>query len=148
MPRGGYQKPSNPAPVSNPGSLSRRTDGGPAQTTQKMTGAAYGENSDFNEMQSSAPLRATPGAAMLNPKPSSPTGGGSPLPQLPGIFSPTNRPDEPVTAGAPFGPGVGPMAAPRTSTVRLMSDSLQMVADVLGDRSLGQVAENFRLRGR
>ena len=148
MPRGGYQKPSNPAPVSNPGSLSRRTDGGPAQVTQEMTGAAYGENSDFNEMQSSAPLRATPGAAMLNPKTSSPTGGGSTLPQLPGIFSPTNRPEEPITAGVPFGPGIGPMASPKTSSARLMSDSLQLVADVLGDRGLSQAAEDFRLRGR
>jgi len=29
MPRGGYRKPGNPAPVSGPGKLSRRTDGGP-----------------------------------------------------------------------------------------------------------------------
>lgn len=33
-------------------------------------------------------------------------------PAAPGsLTSPTARPDEPITAGAPFGPGVGPVAA-------------------------------------
>ena len=148
MPRGGYQKPSNPAPVSNPGSLSRRTDGGPAQVTQKMTGAAYGENSDFNEMQSSAPLRATPGAATLNPKMSSPTQGGSPTSPPVGMFTPTSRPNEPITSGSPFGPGVGPMTTSRKLPNPKMSDSLQMAADLMGDRSLSVAAERFRLMGR
>jgi len=148
MPKGGYQKPSNPAPVSNPGSLSRRTDGGPAQVTQEMTGAAYGENSDFNEMQSSAPLRATPGAAMLNPKTSLPTGGGSSSAMPVGMFTPTNRPDEPITSGSPFGPGVGPMTSSVKRPNPTMSDSLQMAADLMGDRSLSAAAERFRLMGR
>jgi hypothetical protein len=51
--RGGYRKPNSPAPVSGPGQLSRRTDGGPQQTTQPMTGMGYGENAEFTEMQSS-----------------------------------------------------------------------------------------------
>ena len=105
LPRGGYQKPRKPAPVSNPGSMSRRTDGGPAQVVEKMTGLPYGENADFNEMQSSAPLAATPGAAS-NPLPTRP---GGPAPTA--LFSPSQRPDEPVTAGAPFGPGPGEQAA-------------------------------------
>ena len=57
---GGYRQPSSPSPVSMPGALSRRTDGGPAQTTVPMTGAAYGENADYNDIQSSAPLAAAP----------------------------------------------------------------------------------------
>jgi len=145
MPRGGYQKPSKPAPVSAPGRLSQRTDGGPAQTTQKMTGLAYGENADFNEMQSAAPLRATPGAAMQNPSPSSPAGGGPQLP--PQMFSKTQRPNEPVTAGAPFGPGAGPIRN-QGRTAPSMSDSLQLLADASGDQALAQAAQNLRLRGR
>lgn len=145
MPRGGYQQPSQPAPVSAPGKLSRRTDGGPAQTTQKMTGLAYGENADFNEMQSAAPLRATPGAAMQNPNASSRAGGGSSAPR--GMFTPTERPAEPVTAGAPFGPGAGPMRAPKRMAPRI-SDTLAMLADASGDRGLASAAEQMRLKGR
>jgi len=145
MPRGGYQKPSQPAPVSAPGKLSRRTDGGPAQTTQKMTGLAYGENADFNEMQSAAPLRATPGAAMQNPNASSRARGGSSAPRE--MFTPTTRPMEPVTAGAPFGPGDGPMRTPRR-TVPTISDTLTMLAEASGDRSLATAAEQMRRKGR
>ena len=120
LPRGGYQKPRNPAPVSNPGSMSRRTDGGPAQVVQQMTGLPYGENADFNEMQSSAPLAATPGAAS-NPLPTQP---GGPAPTA--LFSPTQRPDEPVTAGAPFGPGPGTQAM--TPKPRRLSQVLDSIA--------------------
>jgi hypothetical protein len=144
MPRGGYQKPAKPAPVSAPGRLSRRTDGGPAQTTQKMTGLPYGENADFNEMQSSAPLRATPGAAMLNPSNPSPAGGGTPPPAP--MFSPSQRPNEPVTAGAPFGPGAGPMRPERPK--KTFSTSMQLLADATGDTGLANTADFLRRMGQ
>ena len=51
---GGKRTPRNPAPVSGPGKLSRRTDGGPAQVNAQMTGMAYGENKDFMEIQEGA----------------------------------------------------------------------------------------------
>ena len=105
---GGPRTPSAPAPVSGPGQLARRTDGGPAQTTTPMTGMAYGENADYNDIQSSAPLAATPSVSNMrarNQRPTGPSVAATPL------FSPTQRPDEPVTAGAPFGPGDGPMAS-------------------------------------
>ena len=38
---GGKRTPRNPAPVSGPGRLSRRTDGGPAQVNAQMTGRRY-----------------------------------------------------------------------------------------------------------
>lgn len=100
---GGYQKPRNPAPVSLPGRLSRRTDGGPQQTTTEMTGMGYGENADFNEIQSSAPLRAAQTAASARQPRRS---GRAPMgPMATPLMAPTQRPNEPVTAGAPFGPG-------------------------------------------
>ncbi|NBT47131.1 MAG: hypothetical protein EBT07_04835 [Actinobacteria bacterium] len=102
--RGGYRKPNNPAPVSGPGKLSQRTDGGPADTRQaqmKVTGMPYGENKELNEVQSQAPLAsaATMGAAIPMP--------ANPMPLPTPLTAPTDRPTEPVSAGMPFGPGMG-----------------------------------------
>lgn len=104
---GGYRRPSNPSPVSGPGRMARRTDGGPQQSTVPMTGMGYGENADYNDIQSSAPLAATPSVSNTRARKSSPTG---PAVAATPLFAPTQRPDEPVTAGAPFGPGDGPDA--------------------------------------
>lgn len=90
---GGYRAPSKPAPVSGPGALSRRTDG-PGQPTRSLPNAAYGEQSDFEGMQT--------GARMAD--------SGRQMPQVTPLGAPTQRPDEPVTAGSPSGPGVGPEA--------------------------------------
>ena len=146
MSRGGYQRPRKPAPVSAPGALSRRTDGGPQQLTEKMTGLPYGENADFNEMQSAAPLRATPDAGARTRNKSQSTGGGS-SPAPVGIFEPTRRPNEPVTAGAPFGPGMGPIRNAQRPR-RSISDSMQLLADATGDPGLAGTAEFIRRLGR
>ena len=42
MAAGGYQQPTNPAPVSGPGALSKRTDGA-GQPAQYMSGLPYGQ---------------------------------------------------------------------------------------------------------
>ena len=62
MARGGYRKPTNPAPVSGPGSLSKRTDGGPADTqaAKYISGLPYGEGQAMMDIQNSAPLAAAP----------------------------------------------------------------------------------------
>ena len=94
MAQGGYQKPSRPAPVSGPGALSRRTDGGgTGQPQQRLANAGYGEQKAFGEIQAGAPM-----AQAQRP----------PMPQVTPIGVPTMRPDEPITAGAPVGPGPGP----------------------------------------
>tara|TARA_R110002073_G_scaffold26168_2_gene85950 strand:+ start:3300 stop:3749 length:450 start_codon:yes stop_codon:yes gene_type:complete len=102
---GGKRTPRNPAPVSGPGKLSRRTDGGPAQVNAQMTGMGYGENKDFMQIQEGANMAASPKPqrAMKTPKasPMAAMGGGKAAP----LFSNTQRPDEPVTSGANFGPG-------------------------------------------
>lgn len=106
MARGGMRTPNNPAPVSGPGRLSRRTDGGPQQTAAAMTGMAYGENQEFEAIQGAAPMAAS--QSMREPRPGGagmPMGGG---PSGQPLFAPTGFPDEPITAGADFGPGVGP----------------------------------------
>ena len=103
MARGGYRRPSAPSPVSPPGSMSRRTDGGPARPVQPMTGLPYGENADFNEMQSAAPQGATSGPA-VNPMPMQ---AGGPQPPSP-LMAPSGRPEEPITDGSMVGPGDTP----------------------------------------
>lgn len=106
--QGGKRTPRNPAPVSGPGQLSQRTDGGPQQTLANMTGMPYGENAEFNTMQAAAPMSAAGQTTARAPRPRAGRGGSGPTP----LFAPTERPDEPVTAGAPFGPGEGPPTSP------------------------------------
>ena len=102
MPRGGYQQPSRPAPVSGPGPMSKRTDGGP-QPMRDLPDAAYGEQKDFQEIQSGAPMQGAPDMGAM-------FGGGGGMPSITPLGAPSARPDEPVTAGSPSGPGVGPEA--------------------------------------
>lgn len=112
MPSGGPRTPNNPAPVSGPGALSRRTDGGPGDSKQPIrvpTGGGYGDATQLQQDQQGAPLAASPGGDVAP--------GGNPsvlagltMPAGPGLADGTTRPDEPVTAGAASGPGAGPEA--------------------------------------
>lgn len=102
--RGGYRPPANPAPVSGPGALSQRTDGGVPTTLP--TGGDYGDRKALAEQQSAAPMDPRQGAgagggaqAAGRPVPGSQFGGSA--------FSPTQRPGEPLTAGVDWGEGPG-----------------------------------------
>lgn len=59
--KGGYQAPENPAVQSGPGSMSQRTDGGPAskQAARYMAGGEYGDGG-LMDIQTAAPMAATP----------------------------------------------------------------------------------------
>jgi len=130
---GGYRKPNNPAPVSGPGALSKRTDGGPSQPVMDVGGFEYGGRQDFADIQGGAPMAATDYSAAPTPPPP--------------LFSPTQRPDEPITAGAPVGPGPGPAEAPQargplpsTAMYRLAqadtTGEIARYADILAARGL------------
>jgi len=96
MPSGGYRKPTNPAPVSGPGALSRRTDGGPSDPNPKrVTGdGSYGESAELQELQGGAEMhRDAPPS--FDPSMATP------------VNAPSARPDEPVTFGADAGAGAG-----------------------------------------
>jgi hypothetical protein len=100
---GGYQAPRNPAPVSGPGKLARRTDGGPVQKIMTPTGLPYGEAGALTAQQHAAPLSQQPSVSTAEvPEPAGP--------EVVGFGEPTMRPDEPVTAGAALGDGPGPEA--------------------------------------
>lgn len=125
---GGKRRPRKPAPVSGPGRMSRRTDGGPQQTQAQMTGMGYGENQDFMDIQSSAPMAATPSVPAPRmrraPQEMSVTQG---MPSAPAeLFAPTQRPDEPVTAGAPVGMGPGAL---NTQTQESMADLMRRMME-------------------
>lgn len=118
MPRGGYQKPSNPSPVSGPGSLSRRTDGGPTQAPRYMAGGQYGEGQALMSAQQGAPMAAS--TPMARPTaPQMPT-----LPPVVPLTAPTERPGEPITHGLPFGPGGGPEVLARSGPQNTLSQTV------------------------
>lgn len=84
--------------------MSRRTDGGPAQPVRAMTGGAYGDGVEMDQIQRSAPMAAS-GASQTQGQRTA----AQPRAALPTPFgAPTERPDEPVTEGNPLGPGAGP----------------------------------------
>lgn len=102
MARGGERQPANPAPVSGPGPLARRTDGGPGgQAVRLPSGGQYGERKQLQQLEQSAPMAASPGgddAAVAQ---------GPSLDSLIGFGEPTAQPEVPVTAGADAGAGPG-----------------------------------------
>lgn len=102
MASGGARTPARPAPVSGPGALSRRTDGGPSQPIREPGGLPYGENLELRTQQQAAPMAAA-GRTSLPPDMAALMGGGATP-----LTDPTALPDEPLTAGMPFGPGPGP----------------------------------------
>lgn len=127
---GGMRRPSAPAPVSGPGALSQRTDGGPAKPAY-VNGLPYGEGQDFYDLQTSAPLGASNAASPRMTRGANSQGGASsPTP----LLAPTARPDEPLTAGAPFGPGAGPAPVQRADRPSLSGVYAKMIAnDPTGD---------------
>lgn len=110
--RGGYQQPTNPAPVSGPGALSQRTDGGATegmtQPVKEYTGLPYGENKAVNDTQSAASMAGDPFK--------------SPLLDL---MAPSTLPDQPITAGISGGPGGG------TELMRDLPNNVPNVLDTI-----------------
>lgn len=104
--RGGHRTPSKPAPVSGPGRLSKRTDGGPTQKVRDLTGGQYGEGSQFKQLEQSAPMAA----GDVPPPSGQPAPAAGPPVDVTPFHAPTQNPQEPVTAGNPMGAGVGPAA--------------------------------------
>jgi len=95
--RGGKRTPANPAPVSGPGSLSRRTDGQPVRS---FPANFQGQRKALEDQQQAAPLAAggTPGVR--------PTGGAPPV-AANNVFGPSERPQESGLQGAIGAPGQG-----------------------------------------
>ena len=96
--QGGYRKPNNPAPISGPGALSQRTDGGDTQPATYVPGLPYGQGQETYNNQVAAPMAGNPIPQMEMPTP---------------LMAPTARPNEPITSGVDIGAGPGSEAKPR-----------------------------------
>jgi hypothetical protein len=96
--QGGYREPSNPAPVSGPGALSQRTDGGGTQPATYVPGLPYGQGQETYNNQVAAPMAGNPIPKMEMPTP---------------LMAPTARPNEPITSGVNIGDGPGSEAMGR-----------------------------------
>lgn len=127
MASGGYRAPANPAPVSGPGGLSRRTDG--AQPVMELTNLPYGDAQAFRAQEASALIPQTQQAL------AAPVGGGvptAPMPSVVGLGEPSQFPNEPITAGAPFGAGPGRPVSRAGFRVTDLLGAL-MGSDIAGD---------------
>lgn len=132
MARGGYQRPKNPAPVSGPGALSRRTDGGPVQGAAPIPSGQYGERKQLQELQTSASM----------------AGNSTPQRKVVGLFEP-NKNGNPITNGVPVGPGKNsvdtgvipmdsenPYTSIRAAYQMFPSESLRRVIEILDNEGL------------
>jgi hypothetical protein len=116
---GGQRTPAHPAPVSGPGALSQRTDGGAtSQPPMVANGGPYGSRQEMESIQGGAPLAAAPA-------------GPTPADLIP-FGAPSQNPGEPITAGAALGPGIGPEAAGISSDSDQTLDQLAGLLPSLG----------------
>jgi hypothetical protein len=124
---GGYRQPMNPAPVSGPGKLSERTDGGAVdgmtQPAQRYAGFGYGENLALEEQQAGASMAGTPKTSFAD---------------LVALDAPTQRPDEPLTAGINMGEGPGREALNLPNRAPSLVDTIKYLVqfDPSGDAEL------------
>jgi len=93
-------------PVSGPGQFSKRTDTAVSNANNTLPNAQYGENRDYQEAKSAAPMAAGPEATPVN---LSDLFNGAKRNVIP-LNSPSAEPNTPVTDGAASGLGAGPEA--------------------------------------
>ena len=105
MVSGGYRKPETPAPVSGPGALSQRTDGGPSQAPMYMPGMKALGSTGREQMaqQAGAALYKAPTAGMTSNVERN-------LPPVTPLTADTEFPEQPITDGTPAFGGMGPEA--------------------------------------
>lgn len=121
--RGGYRAPSNPAPVSGPGALSQRTDGGATQGAKYISGLPYGQGQETYSNQVAAPMAGNTMQQMEMPME---------------LMAPTARPNEPIENGIDIGPGAGSEVMNLPSTNEPISITMRKIAqfDPTGEAEL------------
>lgn len=147
MASGGYRTPANPAPVSGPGRLSKRTDGGPGQKLMAPTGMDYGDHKALMDQERTAAMsQADPIAAA--PVPAAPDGGLPAGPQYQGaaMGDPTQRPNEPVTHGVDIGAGAGSMVLPPSAQPQFQSQGpmTKLLSQLSGSDQSGALTQLFQ----
>lgn len=129
------------AKVSGPGKFAKRVDGtafdknASRQPIREMPSQEYGDRAAMTALQGSAPMAATPSMQPMR----------LPTP----LSAPTERPDEPVTAGAPFGSGVGPEALPIPPVMEdEVAQTILSLAAIYPDPDLARLVDRLRAEGR
>lgn len=92
-------------PVPGPGKFSERTDKAVSAANSTLPDAGYGEQADYQDLRSSAPIAQSPGGDM-----SFNSLFGNPAGNVIGLGEDSTMPEVPVTDGAALGPGAGPEA--------------------------------------
>ena len=121
MAAGGYQQPTNPAPVSGPGALSQRTDGA-GQPAQYMAGLPYGQGQQNMGNQQAATLAGNPFPEM----------------EMPTLTPVTRRPNEVGTTGLDIGAGADSRVLNRRPERETLASVLGQIAqfDPTGEAEL------------
>lgn len=103
---------------------------GPAMMAAR--GQTYGKAGQQMEAQRALPMRKPP--TETRPAPLTP------------LLAPTQRPEEPITAGAPFGAGVGPEALGVPMMPNVMDESvreLRMIAQSFPNTELSDLLDAY-----
>lgn len=109
---------------------------------QTVPGQTYGKATEQMEAQRAVPMGRSPvEAAPQRPRVTPGTLGG--------LTRRTERPAEPITAGAPFGPGMGPEAAgiPRNQGDAAL-DELRMIYDMYPNDDLADLIDSYYRKRR
>jgi len=145
--RGGLRRPRNPAAVSGPGKLSRRTDSAVQPIREPdidSPGLQYGDRKLLTEGQRIARLPRPTVAGQASPHLQGEVRqpGGFP----PFMFEgPSNFPDEPVSAGLPMGPGPGPEALSlQQPPESVPEETLIYLANYFGNADAAMVLSQLR----
>ena len=124
--KGGYQKPNNPAVQSGPGSMSQRTDGGPAskQAAKYIAGGDYGDGG-LMDIQGGAAMAATPDVSPMSTSQVEQAVENTAIP----FNAPTQYPDEP--GDAVITPTQNPTDADENfrSSIAMYMPALAFIAD-------------------
>jgi hypothetical protein len=86
---------------SGPGQFSQRTDNAVSNANTTLPNAQYGENRDYQEQKTAAPMAQSPGGMDIGSLM------GSMRPDAIGLDAESQQPDTPVTDGAALGEGAG-----------------------------------------
>lgn len=142
---GGHRTPANPASVSGPGRLSRRTDG--RQPNLTPTGMDYGDARDLHAQEAVAPMPQDSAPATPNIPDQDPAQTAPPA-QFQGaaLMDPTQRPDEPITHGVDTGPGGGSDVMPLQAQPAFQAQGpmTQMLAQLAANDPSGRLSQLYQ----
>lgn len=128
-------------PVSGPGQFSQRTDKAVSAANNTLPNAQYGENKDYQDIKSAAPMAADSGAIATSFNQLF----GNPAASVVGLNADSTMPDVPVTDGADLGPGQGSEAltSSQSSEMQYMASYLPALEFMANQPGSSDAARNL-----